>query len=50
MFKRLLKDESGVAIAEYALLSAFIALVAIAPLIATGTALKNIWGASAWPF
>lgn len=43
LFKRLIRDEEGQGLAEYALILAGIAIVVIAVLIALGTNIQNIF-------
>lgn len=43
LIKRLMKDEEGQGLVEYALLIGLIALVAIGFLTNSGTSIKNIW-------
>lgn len=43
LMKRLIHDEKGQGLVEYALIVGLIALVAVAVIAASGTSIKNIW-------
>ena len=46
IIRSILRDESGQDLIEYTLLLAFLALVAAGVFIASGNAVKGIWGTS----
>lgn len=43
LMKRLMKEEEGQGLVEYALIVGFIALIAVAAISASGTAVNGVW-------